>query len=355
MQVIRRTNDQRDKHKPKVTKARLELAGFGLATATLVWALNRYDVLSGLHGGHGSFTQGFILATISAGSVLFFGSYSLERMISTPGFQSYSPHVPGAVKRRGSFHPTGVLNPRDYEPFRLARKEELSNGIWRFVFDLPTKWSVLGLPIGQHVAIKATIDEHTVVRSYTPISNNRDLGRLELLIRVYPDGQMGNYLKNLKVGDTAEIRGPKGAMRYRKGTIKSIGMVAGGTGITPMFQIIRAICEDKTDNTQVSLVYANRSESDIMLRGQLDRFAETCGHKFKIHYALDEPPAGFKGIRGRVTKDVLKERLPSAAKDSQMMLCGPPGMVNAMKKNLVELGCEEPGAVSKMTDQVFCF
>lgn len=355
VQVIKRSDDHQSKHSPILTPARLELAGAGIATAGLVWTLNRYHVLDRFHRGHGSFTQGFVLATITAGVLAVLGSYSLERIISTPGFQSYPSRIPGAVKRRSSFHPAGVLNPQEYMHLKLARKQELANGIWRFVFDLPTKWSVLGLPIGQHVAIKATIDEHTVVRSYTPVSNNRDLGRMELLVRVYPDGQMGNYLKNLSVGDTADIRGPKGAMRYRKGGITSIGMVAGGTGITPMYQIIRAICEDKSDDTQVSLVYANRSEADIMLREKLDHFAQTCPNKFKVHYVLDEPPEGFKGGKGRVTKDVLKERLPNASKDTQMMLCGPPGMVNAMKQNLVELGCDEPGAVSKMSDQVFCF
>jgi cytochrome-b5 reductase len=55
---------------------------------------------------------------------------------------------------------------------------------------------------------------------------------------MYEDGEFtGKYLRNLEVGDEVEIRGPKGAMRYRKGMVKEIGMIAGGTGITPMFQV----------------------------------------------------------------------------------------------------------------------
>ena len=105
------------------------------------------------------------------------------------------------------FHPAAVLTPTEYHKYKLRRKEELSEGIYRFVFDFAARHSVLGLPIGQHVAIRGTVDEHTVVRSYTPISNNRDLGRMELLIRVYPNGQLGNYLKTLNVGmrQTSEV------------------------------------------------------------------------------------------------------------------------------------------------------
>lgn len=74
------------------------------------------------------------------------------------------------------------------------------------MFALPAKTTILGLPIGQHVAIRGYFDDesghHTVTRSYTPVSNNKDLGRLELVIKLYPDGQLtGKYLTGLKIGD----------------------------------------------------------------------------------------------------------------------------------------------------------
>ncbi|QIW98538.1 hypothetical protein AMS68_004056 [Peltaster fructicola] len=235
-------------------------------------------------------------------------------------------------------------------------KKEVSNEIWLSPSDLPSKYSVLGLPIGQHVAIRGTVDDSTVVRSYTPISNNRDLGRLDLIIRVYPQGQLGNYLKNLNIGDEAEIRGPKGAMKYRKGLCKEIGMVAGGTGITPMYQLIRAICEDPTDQTKVSLIYGNRSEGDIMMREKLDGFAKAVPEKFTVYYTLDKPGPAWKGGKGYVDAELLRKYMPKASADTKVLLCGPPGMVNATKNNLVSvLGFEPPGSVSKISDQVFCF
>ncbi|CAK96725.1 uncharacterized protein An08g09460 [Aspergillus niger] len=238
----------------------------------------------------------------------------------------------------------------------LVEKTLLAPNVYRFVFQLPRKGDVVGLPIGQHVAIKATVNGQSVSRSYTPTSNNLDLGRLELVIKCYPDGLLtGQYLANLEVGDKVLFRGPKGAMRYKRNLCKKIGMIAGGTGITPMFQLIRAICEDDKDTTEISLVYANRTEDDILLRTELEAFASAYPKSLKIWYMLDHPPNDWQYGKGYVTPDVMRERLPGPGPDTRIMLCGPPGMVNAAKKGLAGLGFQAPGAVAKMTDQIFSF
>lgn len=250
----------------------------------------------------------------------------------------------------------GFLDAKEYKSLPLIRKYALSPSVYKFIFRLPNPQDALGLPIGQHVAIKAHIDGTSVSRSYTPTSNNLDKGLLELVIRCYPDGLLtGKYLANLEIGDEVQFRGPKGAMKYFKGLCNKIGMIAGGTGITPMYQLIRAICEDPTDLTEVSLIYANRTEDDILLRRELEAFAAAYPQNFKIWYMLDTPPDNWSFGRGFVTAEIMKERLPAAAPDCKVMLCGPPGMVNASKKALVSMGFQAPGAVAKMSDQIFCF
>ncbi|KAH6645119.1 oxidoreductase NAD-binding domain-containing protein [Truncatella angustata] len=250
----------------------------------------------------------------------------------------------------------GWLHPTDYQTLPLVEKTLLAPNTYKFVFELPTSQEILGLPIGQHVSIAAQIDGKTVQRSYTPVSNNADKGILELVIKCYPDGQLtGRYLANLEVGDEVRFRGPKGAMRYRPGLCKKIGMLAGGTGITPMYQLIRAICEDDRDLTEVSLIYANRSEADILLREQLETMARKYPKNFKLYYLLDNPPADWQFGSGYVTKELMAEKFPSPSPDAKVLLCGPPGMVAAAKKSLVDLGYEKPAAMSKMTDAVFSF
>lgn len=248
-----------------------------------------------------------------------------------------------------------ALHPREYRKFVLARKDKLSPNVYRFIFALPDPSDILGLPIGQHIAIRAGINGQAITRSYTPTSNDSDRGRLELVVKVYPNGLLTNYLAALNPGDQVEFRGPKGAMRYHKGLCRHIGMIAGGTGITPMYQLIRAICEDETDNTTVSLLYANQTVDDILLREELDGFAKKCPTKFKVWYVLNTAPENWEYSTGFITNELIKEKFHAASPDSKAMLCGPPGMVNAMKNNLVDLGFEKPGAISKATDQIFVF
>ncbi|RFU76088.1 cytochrome-b5 reductase [Trichoderma arundinaceum] len=215
---------------------------------------------------------------------------------------------------------------------------------------------VLGLPTGQHAAIIADIDGEKITRSYTPVSNNLDLGILELVVKIYPDGKLtGAYFANLQEGDEVHFRGPKGAMRYSRGLCKEIGMLAGGTGITPMFQLIRAICENDRDTTKISLIYANQTEADILLKKELDNFSRRYPDFFKVFYVVEHPSSNWQSGVGYVTKDMMKQRFPAPNADTKVMVCGPPGLVTAAKKVLGEMGYETPGASPRMSDQIFVF
>ncbi|KAK2020447.1 oxidoreductase NAD-binding domain-containing protein, partial [Colletotrichum zoysiae] len=304
------------------------------------------------------FLEGFAVASAFfavAGSVAAKEASKLLHYEITP--MHYRPHLKiPKVARPNPLNQRGWLDPVSYHPLPLVEKTLLAPNVYRFVFELPTPTTVLGLPIGQHVSIKAEVDGKSVSRSYTPTSNNSDLGRLELVVRCYPDGLLtGRYLAGLEPGDEVLFRGPKGAMRYRPNMARRIGMLAGGTGITPMYQLIRAICEDDRDTTEVSLIYANRSEADILLRRELEAFARRYPANLKLHYLLDAPPEGWAHGVGYVTREMMAERFPAPGDGARVMLCGPPGMVAAAKKSLADLGFEKPGAVAKMTDAVFCF
>ncbi|KAG9565673.1 cytochrome b5 reductase-like protein, partial [Aureobasidium melanogenum] len=304
------------------------------------------------------FLKGFLLASVfSAAFGASFASY-ISKITTIPGGFGRTPMYKKAPKLPLR-HYVGFLKSTEFQPLPLKSKQILrGTGLVRLTFELPTPTTRLGLPIGQHVAIQAKIGEQTVTRSYTPTSNDSDLGELVLLIRVYDEGLLtGKYLSQLKVGDQVLFRGPKGAMKYKKGYAKKIGMVAGGTGITPHYQLIRSICEDRTDTTEVSLVYANRTEDDILLRSELDAWAKAYPKNLKVHYMLDNPPEGWQYGSGFVNKEVLEKYMPAPSSDgsSKILLCGPPGMINATKNNLVELGWKKPGAVGKMTDDIFTF
>lgn len=306
----------------------------------------------------GGFFAGFAAATsvcVTIGTVLAAKLSKITQIDS--GFTKFPPHLKSRpVAKANPGLARGFLHPKEYQALPLVKKEQLSANVFRFVYQLPKETDIIGIPIGQHCAIKANIEGKDIARSYTPTSNNTDLGRLELVIKCYPDGALtGKYLANLKVGDRTLFRGPKGAMKYKNGLCKKIGMVAGGTGITPMYQLIRAICEDENDTTEVSLILANSTEEDILLRKELEAFAKNYPKNFKVWYMLDKPPQEWAYGKGFVTQAVMAAKLPAPSPDTKVMLCGPPGMVKASQNALVNLGFQAPGAITKMTDQIFLF
>ena len=132
-------------------------------------------------------------------------------------------------------------------------------------------------------------------------------------------------------------------MKYHKNLVKELGMIAGGTGITPMFQIIRRICEDPRDDTKTTLIYANKTEGDILLRKELDAFASKYD-QFKVHYVLSSPSDGWEGEKGRVNKEMIEKFLPApAGMNSKVLVCGPDPMMESMVSMLQERGYNPPG------------
>ncbi|XP_062207230.1 NADH--cytochrome b5 reductase 1-like [Phragmites australis] len=244
----------------------------------------------------------------------------------------------GAFLLLRSKKPKGCLHPENFKEFKLVEKKQISHNVAKFKFALPTPTSVLGLPIGQHISCRgqdATGEE--VIKPYTPTTLDSDIGYFELVIKMYPQGRMSHHFREMKVGDYLSVKGPKGRFKYQVGQVRAFGMLAGGSGITPMFQVARAILENPNDSTKVHLIYANVAYEDILLKEELDNLANTYPDRFKIYYVLNQPPEIWKGGVGFVSKEMIRTHCPAPAEDIQVLRCGPPPMNKAMAAHLEEL------------------
>jgi cytochrome-b5 reductase len=126
-------------------------------------------------------------------------------------------------------------------------------------------------------------------------------------------------------------------------------MIAGGTGITPMLQIIRAALKNPQDPTRLSLIYANVNYEDILLKKELDELADKYPSRFRVFCVLNNPPTGWTGGVGFVSKEQIETHLPATHDNIKILLCGaysytefdafrvlsiclgPPPMMTAMK------------------------
>jgi cytochrome-b5 reductase len=109
--------------------------------------------------------------------------------------------------------------------------------------------------------------------------------------------------------------------------------VAGGAGITPMFQALRSILDNPEDKTRVSLVYANKTESDILMKKELDGLASQHPNQFTTTYVVNDSKSTDKSLeKGYVTKEILSKILPAKLEneDVKVLVCGPPAMLDAI-------------------------
>ncbi|KAK4420252.1 NADH-cytochrome reductase-like protein [Sesamum alatum] len=227
--------------------------------------------------------------------------------------------------------PKVALNPDKWIGFKLQDKVQASHNsqLFRFTFDPSVK---LGLDVASCIITRAPMGQNAegntkyVIRPYTPISDPDAKGYFDLLIKVYPEGKMSQHFASLKPGDVVEVKGPIEKLRYSPNMKKHIGMIAGGSGITPMLQIIDAILKNPDDNTQVSLLYANVSPDDILLKKKLDVLAAS-NPNLKIFYTVDNPTKDWLGGKGYISKDMVVKGLPSPSDDTFILVCGPPGMM----------------------------
>jgi len=99
-------------------------------------------------------------------------------------------------------------------------------------------------------------------------------------------------------------------------------MIAGGTGITPMLQVIRAALKNPLDRTKLSLIYANVNPEDILLKKELDELAASHTHRFKVYYVLNNPGASWSGGVGFVSKDHIAKYMPPTDANIKVLMCG---------------------------------
>ncbi|KAK1420672.1 hypothetical protein QVD17_22458 [Tagetes erecta] len=233
----------------------------------------------------------------------------------------------------------GSIDPENFRDFKLVKKTQLSHNVAKFRFALPTPTSVLGLPIGQHISCRGQDSQgEEVIKPYTPTTLDTDVGYFELVIKMYPQGRMSHHFREMREGDYMAVRGPKGRFKYQPGQVRAFGMLAGGSGITPMFQVARAILENPKDKTQVHLIYANVTYDDILLKEEIDGLATNYPGLFHVYYVLNQPPEEWTGGVGFVSKEMIQTHCPAPASDIKVLRCGPPPMNKAMAGHLDALG-----------------
>jgi len=227
-------------------------------------------------------------------------------------------------------------------PYELTAIHHDTHDTNTFCFALPDDATLDMLP-GDHLYVHATIDGKPVKRPYTPSSTPGITGYFDLTVKRYETGTISKYLHDREVGDPVLMSGPHPGGHWVEGMAKQVGLVAGGTGITPMISIIRWILA-KSLPVELFLVFANKTEADIIFRDEWDENAREHA-SFHCYHVLEQLPTGWSQGRGRITEDILRGQLPPPGHDTVIFLCGPPPMVDALEAALKAIGHSEQAII----------
>ena len=162
---------------------------------------------------------------------------------------------------------------------------------------------------------------------------------------------MTKALDSIPTGHWVDFKGPIGKFEYlgrglcavngKERKVKSFFMVCGGSGITPIFQVLRAVMQDREDTTHCTVLNGNRLVEDILCREDLDAFARDNAERCKLLYTLTQGPEDWQGLRGRIGAPLLKEHCVREEGESLVLICGPEALEKAAHKALNEQGWKD--------------
>ena len=188
-----------------------------------------------------------------------------------------------------------ALNAAEYRKFRVRRVENVAPDTKKILLDLPSD-TVLGTWPVSTVSVKATIDGEEVEKRYAPVSPWNSV-YAELVVKVLirshrvpgdagacswiscafvsseiplvllfklcitithsaaqsDSSELDRHLSNLKENEVVELQGPHELMRYKPNAYRTIGMIAGSTGIAPLIQVIHEAMFSAVDYTEIKV------------------------------------------------------------------------------------------------------
>lgn len=337
------------------------------------------------------FWKGTILSMSGSGALFLSIVYQFSKtIVMTKGFRAYPPvmrvskALVGPTKQvAATIDPKKPTVASAFVPVQLVNRTQIAANSYNFTIRTVDPDHTLCVPAGQHVQLRIKNGSESIVRSYTPVSSvvdGRKTNTLELAIKTYARGVMSSSLLALPTGGVLECRGPLGYYKnYHRFLCEKLGVIAGGSGITPIYALIKSVVIDENDSTAITLLYAESDQDSTMLLAELNDLARRFPKKLSVHYFWSTVVANDKGPdhqaramtemndqgcqqkgsvnvhQGRLTTENLQQLLPPVEAASKYLVCGSDGFASHMVRGLTMMGTSKPKSVPHPTDQVFVF
>jgi Na+-transporting NADH:ubiquinone oxidoreductase subunit F len=222
--------------------------------------------------------------------------------------------------------PEAVLGARKFGA-NVTSKRRLTHDMLELVLELDEPEGIQEHP-GQFIRLEVPSEGGKVDRAYSISSTASQKGKIELIVRLIPEGVGSLYVHGLEVGEHVVLTGPYGEFELSEDPSVEVICVGGGSGMSAVKNVIYSIYERWPDR-RCQLFFGCRGQRDIFY---LDEFEDLARRhpSFSVTYALSEPEEGktWKGETGFIHL-VMDRMIEAGGGPRQAFLCGPPPMIDA--------------------------
>ncbi|WP_282124265.1 ferredoxin--NADP reductase [Algibacter mikhailovii] len=193
---------------------------------------------------------------------------------------------------------------------------------------------------GQFLTIHVPIEKQVHKRAYSFSSNPYTDKDLKITVKRVEQGLVSNFVHDtLKVGDKLEVDDPAGSFYIEptKKAAKQYVLFAGGSGVTPMFSIVKSVLTEEKES-KVLLVYANQNMESIIFHDEIKVLETEFGSKFSVEHIISSNKATVNNYHAGLATNELLETIFSKHQldfgDHTYMICGPFGYMEKIKELL---------------------
>lgn len=197
---------------------------------------------------------------------------------------------------------------------------------------------------GQYLTLETEIGGEKVRRSYSLCSSPLD-GELRVAIKKVESGKFSSWANDsLAVGAEMEVMTPEGNFftTIKEGQKKNYVAFAAGSGITPIYSIIKSVLEIEKDST-FTLFYGNQTSNTVIFKDKIDGLKNMYMNRLEVHHILSREDQGADLLKGRINADKCGEfanQFFDVNTVDEFFLCGPEAMINDVSDALKSLGAD---------------
>jgi len=227
----------------------------------------------------------------------------------------------------------------DFHKLAVADVEKLCDDAVAVTFDVPEDLRAdYAFRPGQYLTLRLMVDGSEERRSYSICAPAGAAPRVG--VRKVDGGLFSEWLVDrLGAGDEIEVGPPTGLFTPDLGTARHHGLIAAGSGITPVLSIAASVLADP--DAAVTLIYGNRRTDTVMFTEELADLKNAHGPRFQLIHVLSREPMAAEIFSGRLDAERLGrivDGLVDVEDVDQWWLCGPLGMTSAAQEVLLAHG-----------------